>query len=106
MEKLNAYDNVRTMGYIPTHYGTRNMTEVLDAVATYGGWAANSTTMAVSGIFFDEAPYEYSTATVEYMRSIDAAVKNQTGLLGDRTVSNMCGIVSPPQQLLLITAKM
>jgi len=38
------------------------------------------------GIFFDEAPYEYSTAAAEYIQTINKAVKNSTGLQGDKTV--------------------
>lgn len=87
IKKLNSYDNVQTVGYVRTGYATRNITEVIDDVMTYAGWSSNSSDIAMSGIFFDEAVHEYDAAAVDYMRTIDEEVKNSTGLVGDRMVS-------------------
>lgn len=87
IQKLNTYSNVRTVGYVRTGYATRNITSVLQDVSTYSGWATfNATALAVHGIFFDEVPSEYSSANAEYLKSINQAAKNASGLQPDRTV--------------------
>jgi hypothetical protein len=86
LPKLNSYDNVQTVGYVRTGYATQNITFVISEVATYAGWASKNSSFAMHGIFFDEAPYEYSTAAAEYIQTINKAVKNSTGLQGDKTV--------------------
>jgi hypothetical protein len=93
IQKLNSYPNVRTIGYVPTAYATRNITSVLLDVSTYSGWLqlgstnTNSTGLAVQGIFFDEVPRQYSPEASEYLKTINKAVKNASGLLPDRMVS-------------------
>lgn len=91
IQKLNAYTNVRTVGYVRTGYATRNITSVLLDVATYSSWAALSNTsgLAVKGIFFDEVPSEYSEASADYLATINQAAKNATGVLQDKTVGNI-----------------
>jgi hypothetical protein len=86
VQTLNTYPNVKTVGYVRTGYATRNISDVVSDVNTYAGWASKSSTLAMHGIFFDEAPYEYVAEAVEYMRSINQAVKNATGLQGEKTV--------------------
>jgi len=88
VQTLNAYPNVKTVGYVRTGYATRNISTVVSEVNTYAGWASKATTLAMHGIFFDESPHEYSADAVEYMRNVNKAVKNATGLQGDRTVRN------------------
>lgn len=88
VQQLNAYPNVRKVGYVRTGYATRNIISVLQEVSTYSGWASNSTALAMDGIFFDEVPSEYSPAMAEYLSSINQAVKNASGLQPDRTVRN------------------
>jgi hypothetical protein len=90
IQKLNAFPNVKTIGYVRTGFATRNITAILQDVSTYSGWsknpnAANST--AMHGIFFDEVPNEWSAETAQYLNTINQAVKNAPGLLPDRTVS-------------------
>jgi hypothetical protein len=86
LEKLNGYPNVDTVGYVRTGYATQNISLVVSEVATYAGWASKNSSLAIHGIFFDESPYEYSAAAVEYMHTINEAVKNSTGLQGDKIV--------------------
>lgn len=88
---LTAYSNVRTVGYVPTAYGTRNITAVLSDIATYSGWASATTankkaSLAVDGIFFDEVVSEYSTSAAQYLQTINQAAKSATGLLSDKLV--------------------
>ena len=85
--KLNNYTNVETVGYVRTGYATQNISLVTSEVATYAGWATKNNSLAMHGIFFDEAPYEYSADAVSYMQTINEAVKNSTGLQGAKTVS-------------------
>src|SRR5579871_548493 len=86
VQTLNAYPNVKTVGYVRTGYATRNISTVVSEVDTYAGWASKASTLGMHGIFFDESPHEYSADAVEYMHSINQAVKNATGLQGDKTV--------------------
>lgn len=94
IQSLNAYSNVRTVGYVRTDYASRNISSVIDDVATYSSWSTNRTAntntsapLAVHGIFFDEAPYDYSPTIAKYMETINQAAKNMSGLLADRIVS-------------------
>jgi hypothetical protein len=75
------------VGYVRTGYAERNISDVLADVATYGGWEAQSSAFAMEGIFFDESPHQYAAETVDYLERINLAVKNVTGLTGERTVS-------------------
>ncbi|GLA19209.1 hypothetical protein AnigIFM62618_006878 [Aspergillus niger] len=93
VERLSTYSNVRKVGYVRTAYATRNITDVLDDVATYAGWANRSLTLAMDGIFFDEAPYDYSATKVEYMQTISEAVKSSSGLGRDRMVIHNPGTI-------------
>lgn len=89
IKKLNAYPNVNTVGYVRTGYGSRNISDVVSEVNTYAGWSSNSSDLAMHGIFFDEAPHEYSAAAVDFMKVANEAVKNATGLQRARTVRNL-----------------
>ncbi|RAH41110.1 spherulation-specific family 4 protein [Aspergillus brunneoviolaceus CBS 621.78] len=93
VERLASYANVRRVGYVRTGYATRNISSVLADVSTYAGWANQSAELAMDGIFFDEAPYVYSADKVEYMNTINAVVKNSTGLQGERMVIHNPGTI-------------
>lgn len=98
IQRLNSYSNVRTVGYVRTGFGTRNISSVLLDVSTYSGWAtnasanANSTGLALHGIFFDEIPSEFSEEADEYLNTINQAVKNSSGLLPDKTVRKLISV--------------
>ncbi|PVH75792.1 hypothetical protein DL98DRAFT_574803 [Cadophora sp. DSE1049] len=93
LEKLNSYQNVQTIGYVRTDYANRNITTVLAEVSTYAGWASNSSGLVMHGIFFDEAPHQYSLEAVEYMHIASQAVKDVNGLRGDKIVVRNPGVV-------------
>ncbi|RAL10681.1 spherulation-specific family 4 protein [Aspergillus homomorphus CBS 101889] len=93
VERLASYANVRRVGYVRTAYATRNISSVLADVSTYAGWANQSAQLAMDGIFFDEAPYDYAADKVEYMNTISAVVKNSTGLQGERLVIHNPGTI-------------
>lgn len=86
VQQLNTYPNVQKVGYVRTGYATRNITDVLQDVATYSGWPSNSSALAMDGIFFDEIPSEYSTEMANYLTTINKAVKDSPGLEPNRTV--------------------
>ncbi|KAL3459624.1 Spherulation-specific family 4 [Aspergillus heterothallicus] len=93
IRQLDTYPNVQKVGYVRTGYAERNITEVLADISTYSGWQAQSAQLAMEGIFFDEAPHQYAADTVEYMNRINQAVKNATGLTGERTVIHNPGTI-------------
>ena len=92
IQNLSSFDNVRIIGYVRTHWATRNISAVLDEVQTYSGWAeinssdSRPSPMGMHGIFFDETPNEYSAEVAEYLSTINEAAKSADGLLGTRTV--------------------
>lgn len=97
LERLSTYENVRTVGYVRTDYANRNISLVVAEVSTYAGWASNSSTLAMHGIFFDEAPHQYVSESVEYMHIVNQAVKDALGLQGDKIVSRRKSIFHRPR---------
>lgn len=90
--KLNAYENVRLVGYVRTTWATRDVSTVLADISTYSGWSAlesfdDNSTIALAGIFFDETPSIYSPEAAAYLGTINQAVKNASGLLPEKLVS-------------------
>jgi hypothetical protein len=83
--KLNAYGNVRTIGYVSTAWTTRNLSAVLDDIAKYGGWASENSSLTLQGIFFDETPSIFDRAGAGYLDTIGTAVKASDSL-GQRLV--------------------
>jgi hypothetical protein len=90
IQRLNAFPNTRTVGYVRTGYGNRSLDDVLQDIATYSGWA-NSTQGGIEmhGIFFDEAAHDYTAEVAEYMQTANDAVKSASGLSGNKTVRNI-----------------
>jgi Spherulation-specific family 4 len=92
IQNLTQFPNVRPVGYVRTGYASRNVEEVLRDVSLYSGWittdraGVNATAVAMHGIFFDEAPHEYSDENAEYMSRINTAVKDAAGILSPKTV--------------------
>ncbi|TID23291.1 putative spherulin 4-like cell surface protein [Venturia nashicola] len=97
IQKLNRFANVQTIGYVPTAYATRNITDVFQDIAIYSGWSGAKTSIAMHGIFFDEVVSDWSEDAVSYMKTINQAVKNATGLLGARTIVHNPGIIPDPR---------
>ena len=79
---LNAFPNVRTVGYVSTAYSKRDLTAVLSDVATYSNWIVNSSMpgLGVQGIFFDETPNQYDSASASFLAAANQAVKTAAGL--------------------------
>ena len=87
IQKLNSYPNTRTVGYVRTDYGNRNLSDVLQDISTYAGWANSSQGIGMHGIFFDEAAHEFTPEVAEYMRTANDAVKAASGFAAENIVS-------------------
>ncbi|KAK8927795.1 Spherulin-4 [Metarhizium anisopliae] len=93
IRRLNSYPNIETVGYVRTGYATRNLSDVTAEVAVYSGWFSNASALAMHGIFFDEAPHEYSPEAVEFLRAADSFVKSAPGLQGRKTIIHNPGVI-------------
>ncbi len=60
---------------------------MMSEVNTYAGWGKNSSLIAIQGIFFDEAPGEWTSEVQKYMEDVDKSVKGAGGISGERMVS-------------------
>jgi hypothetical protein len=78
------------VGYVRINYCKRDLGEVCKDVARYSGWSEDCSKpgLAVHGIFFDETPNHYSPNVAEFLDSVTQYVKDMSGILGDRVVSN------------------
>ncbi|KAF1992691.1 hypothetical protein P154DRAFT_625923 [Amniculicola lignicola CBS 123094] len=86
--KLNAQANVKTVGYVRIDYGRKPIEEVFEDIKKYGEWSKDfeTTGLGVEGVFFDETPNKYSEGNKAYLDAMSRRVKEQPGMLGDRTV--------------------
>jgi hypothetical protein len=100
IQRLNAFPNARTVGYVRTNYTDRPLADVLQDISTYSGWANGSQGIQMHGIFFDEAVHEYSAEAAEYMKEANDAVRAATGLAGEKTVRMM---IPPTYWIALLT---
>lgn len=82
IQTLNSFANVRTVGYVATTWCMKNVSSVLDEIAVYSGWGAYDSSLAMSGIFFDETPTHYTPEYVSYLQTISQAVRDGHGLKG------------------------
>ena len=72
ISKLNAYPNVRTLGYVLTGYGHRANATVTADVDIYASWSASSQDGAdihLDGIYFDEVSNDATQANYDRMAS-------------------------------------
>lgn len=78
---LASYANVRLLGYVHTSYAQRNISLVRKDIETYAAWPTESTNsdLAVRGIFFDEAPQQYSAQSLTYLQNLTDLVKQLKG---------------------------
>ncbi|KAM3424845.1 hypothetical protein BST61_g6823 [Cercospora zeina] len=93
IEKLNNYSNVQTVGYVHTGYGTRPVMEIVQDIKTYARWSEIHSSLAMHGIFFDEAASEYTPENVEHLYTINQFAKNSTGIREPRTVIHNPGVL-------------
>jgi hypothetical protein len=86
VEKLKSSRNVQLLGYVKIGYGKRSISTVTGQINKYAGWASKKRSIAVDGIFIDEAPYNWNETTSKYLGDVKRAVKDSSGL-GRRLIS-------------------
>jgi hypothetical protein len=77
---LNSKDNVRTIGYVATTWCQRDLKSVLDEIARYAEWGNSDSSLAMSGIFFDETPTRYAPEYVSFLQTVSLDVRSHRGL--------------------------
>lgn len=77
---------MRTVGYVRTGYAERDIDAVVRDVDTYARWSRLNANLTVHGIFFDEAPHEYSERTRDYLATANEAVKDSNLIGGAKLV--------------------
>ncbi|ORY16990.1 Spherulation-specific family 4 [Clohesyomyces aquaticus] len=92
IQKLNVLPNIQTVGYVDTVFGRKSHLPILREMEMYAGWG-NETGLGVHGIFFDHTPSNGSMDTRKYLETIDASVKNATGIMEPRIVFHNPGTV-------------
>jgi hypothetical protein len=77
LAQLNTYPNVHTLGYVHVDWCSRSLSDVQAEVNTYANWKSyTAKDIHVSGIFFDEAPADYSASSFSYMQTASGYVKS------------------------------
>lgn len=81
VSRLHEYPNAHILGYVSTQYAKRDQALVEEDIRKYADWASweaegSSGSIAVDGIFFDEAPSQHNDETSAYMSSISTYAKS------------------------------
>lgn len=88
--RLNAYPNVRTIGYVKVDWCRRPLAESCHDVQLYADWKQKHEHefpgLYVEGIFVDETPNHYSDDRLAYLDALGQFIKDADGLQGDRMV--------------------
>jgi hypothetical protein len=79
--RLNSYANVRTVGYVSTSWTNREISLALQDITTYSAWSRNATVkgLGMRGIFLDETPAQWSSASAQFLDTIAGAIRSETG---------------------------
>jgi hypothetical protein len=94
---LRTYQNAIPICYVHTSYATRAINDVLTDITTCSHWKNyTQADIHMSGIFFDEAVYEYNSTTFGYMTNITTFARSLLGTGNDNIVFNP-GEVVPSQ---------
>ncbi|KAI0144684.1 cell surface protein [Pestalotiopsis sp. NC0098] len=95
--RLNAFENVRTVGYVRIDYCRKPLRQSLAEIRQYADWEVghNIPGLHVQGIYVDETPNHASTERAEYLDAVRLYIKHVNGLLGERTVVHNPG--TPPE---------
>lgn len=71
ISQLNSYPNTQLHGYVHLTSATRAQSDVKADISKYANWQAyTAADIHMEGIFFDEAPTEYSKPTYDYMSAV------------------------------------
>ncbi|KAI9742758.1 MAG: hypothetical protein M1818_003487 [Claussenomyces sp. TS43310] len=75
--QMNAFPNVKTLGYVHTSTATRPLTDVESDISTYAVWASyKNSDIHMDGIFFDEAPSTWSATSGTYMTTVAQSARS------------------------------
>lgn len=75
--ELNSYSNVETLCYVHSSYTTLPLSAVENNITLCTGWADyTEADIHMDGIFFDESPQDYTSATGPYMSSAASFARN------------------------------
>ena len=87
LPRLNAFRNVRTIGYVRSQYCERPVEDVYADIDAYANRSSSETPgLGVNGIFIDETNNHYTDKVKRYLDDLDAHIKGNDGFGGDRTV--------------------
>ncbi|RDL41762.1 Uncharacterized protein BP5553_01741 [Venustampulla echinocandica] len=96
LQALNNLTNVRTLGYVPTNWATRDMATVEQEIDCYAAWANyTEANIRVSGIFFDEAPSAANSDNLSYMGNVTSYARTALGPGTDHMTFNPGVFVDP-----------
>jgi hypothetical protein len=73
--KLNSYKNVQSIGYVSIAYGQRPLDSVTEDINHYAQWASGDPGLTIRGIFVDEVPNIANEHNIDYIRSVEQAIK-------------------------------
>lgn len=95
--KLHQYPNIRTLGYVATHYTEKPIQDVLEEINIYSTWptVTNNKGMRVEGIFLDETPTTFSQETYAYLELAKNSIKNSSTTFKDGFIAHNPGIIPP-----------
>ena len=96
--RLNAFPNVRTVGYLAIDYCRKPLQKACEEVSVYAGWARDYggqiEGLYVEGIFVDETHNHPNAARGEYLEGLRRYIKEEAeGLRGDRLVSSFAFVI-------------
>ena len=83
ISELHRFPNVQVLGYVRTDYARRNINEARRDIAVYAAWPES---LAVEGIFLDEAPHVYDEAAEGFIQELGGEIKATPGIRGGRMV--------------------
>jgi hypothetical protein len=88
---LEAYANVRLIGYVHATYCKRPIGDAFEDIAKYAAWSSDESCpgLGVEGVFVDETVNLHSVEAKQYLDSIDEKVKAADSVGGDRIVCSI-----------------
>ncbi|KAH7069092.1 Spherulation-specific family 4 [Paraphoma chrysanthemicola] len=84
--KLNAFTNVKTVGYVRSTYCNRPIDQVFQDIDTYATRKINGKDNLFQGIFVDETVNIFSPEVKTYLDRVDSKIKGTQGLSGKRLI--------------------
>ncbi|EME46783.1 hypothetical protein DOTSEDRAFT_52166 [Dothistroma septosporum NZE10] len=95
LQKLAAFRNVQTVGYVTTENGTRSTGEVQQDILKYSTWSNMPLNCTLNGIFFDNTPYVEDEETESYLVTINHWAKTAPGIYQPKMVIHKSTEMSP-----------